>query len=143
MKNFKFKINENNYSVKIVSHESDTIELEVNGTSYAVKMKEETKKAKTPTLVRAASKRPAEPLKVSPSSNANSSSTKVIAPIPGTVLSIEVNVGDEVKVGDRLLVLEAMKMENNITSEKAGTVKTVNVKVGQQVLQSETMIELA
>ena len=143
MKNFKFKINENSYSVKIVSHESDTIELEVNGTSYAVKMKEETKKAKTPTLIRAASKRPAEPLKVSPSSNANSSGIKVVAPIPGTVLSIDVNVGDEIKVGDRLLVLEAMKMENNITSEKTGTVKAVPVKVGQQVLQSETMIELA
>lgn len=143
MKNFKFKINENSYSVKIVSHESDTIELEVNGTSYAVKMKEETKKAKTPTLVRAASKRPAEPLKVSPSSNANSSGIKVIAPIPGTVLSIDVNVGDQIKIGDRLLVLEAMKMENNITSEKAGTVKAVHVKVGQQVLQSEIMIELA
>ena len=56
MKNFKFKINENSYSVKIVSHESDTIELEVNGTSYAVKMKEETKKAKTPTLIRGAAK---------------------------------------------------------------------------------------
>jgi biotin carboxyl carrier protein len=46
-------------------------------------------------------------------------------------------------VGDRLLVLEAMKMENNITSEQAGTVSAVNVKVGQQVLQSELMIELA
>lgn len=143
MKNFKFKINENSYSVKIVSHEADTIDIEVNGTSYAVKMKEETKKTKTPTLIRAASKRPSEPLKVSPSVSSGSSSVKVIAPIPGTVLSIDINVGDEVKVGDRLLVLEAMKMENNITSEKAGTVKAVHIKIGQQVLQSELMIELA
>ncbi|SDR93585.1 Biotin-requiring enzyme [Polaribacter sp. KT25b] len=142
MKNFKFKINENSYSVKIVSHESDTIDIEVNGTSYAVKMKEEIKKAKTPTLVRSASKRPAEPLKVSPSSSSSSSNIKVIAPIPGTVLSIDVKVGDEVKLGDRLLVLEAMKMENNIASEKAGTVKAVHVNVGQQVLQSELLIEL-
>jgi biotin carboxyl carrier protein len=138
MKNFRFKIHDNNYNVKIVSHEGSMIELEVNGTSYSVKMKEEIKKAKTPTLVRAASKRPSEPLKVNPSS----SQTKIVAPIPGVVLSLDVKVGDTIKVGDRLLVLEAMKMENNIVSEKAGTITAVKVSVGQQVLQNETMIEL-
>ncbi len=138
MKNFKFKIQDNNYNVKILSHEGNKIELEVNGTSYSVKMKEEIKKAKTPTLVRAASKRPSEPLKVNPSS----SKTKIVAPIPGVVLSLDVKVGDIIKVGDRLLVLEAMKMENNIASEKSGTITAVNVSVGQQVLQNETMIEL-
>ena len=138
MKNFKFKIQDNNYNVKILSHEGNKIELEVNGTSYSVKMKEEIKKTKTPTLVRAASKRPSEPLKVNPSS----SKTKIVAPSPGVVLSLDVKVGDTIKVGDRLLVLEAMKMENNIVSEKAGTITAVNVSVGQQVLQNETMIEL-
>ncbi|MDV7140041.1 biotin/lipoyl-containing protein [Maribacter sp. TH_r10] len=138
MKHFNFNIQNNNYNVKILSHEGNIIEMEVNGTSYSVKMKEETKKAKTPTLVRAASKRPAEPLKVNP----GSSKTKIVAPIPGVVLSLDVKVGDTIKVGDRLLVLEAMKMENNIASEKAGTVTAVNVSVGQQVLQNEVMIEL-
>ena len=139
MKNFKFRIYDNNYNVKIVSHEDNIIDLEVNGTAYSVKLKEEVKVSKTPTLVRSASKRPAELLKVNPSS----SNTKIVAPIPGTVLSIDVNIGDEVKVGDRLLVLEAMKMENNITSEKAGKVTAIQVKIGQQVLQNEIMIELA
>lgn len=139
MKNFKFRINSNNYNVRILSHEDNIIDLEVNGTSYSVKLSEEVKAKKTPTLVRSASKRPAEPLKVSPSS----SNTKIVAPIPGTVLSIDVKVGDEIKVGDRLLVLEAMKMENNIASEKSGTVTAVHVKVGQQVLQNEVMVELA
>lgn len=138
MKNFRFRIQDNNYNVKILSHEGNNIELEVNGTSYSVKMKEEIKKTKTPTLVRSASKRPSEPLKVNPSS----SKTKIVAPIPGVVLSIDVKVGDTIKIGDRLLVLEAMKMENNITSEKAGTITAVNVSVGQQVLQNEIMIEL-
>jgi len=138
MKNFKFKIKGNNYNVKILSHEGNEIQLEVNGTSYSAKMKEEIKKAKTPTLVRSASKRPAEPLKVNPSS----SKTKIVAPIPGVVLAIDVKVGDTIKVGDRLLLLEAMKMENNIVSEKAGTITAVNITVGQQVLQNEIMIEL-
>jgi biotin carboxyl carrier protein len=138
MKNFKFRINENNYNVRIVSHENNTIDLEVNGTSYSVEMKEEIKKVKTPTLVRSASKRPSEPLKVNPSS----STTKIVAPIPGVVLSLDVKVGDTIKVGDRMLVLEAMKMENNIVSEKAGTITKVTIAVGQQVLQNEVMIEL-
>ncbi len=139
MKNFRFRIHENNYNVKIVSHEEDIIELEVNGTSYSVKMKDEIKKTKTPTLILSKSKRPSEPLKVNPSAG----KTKISAPIPGIILSIDVKIGDEIKVGDRLLVLEAMKMENNITSEKTGTVSAIHVKIGQQVLQSELMIELA
>ena len=138
MKNYKFKINENGYTVNIKSHEGNIIDLEVNGTSYEVVMKEEIKKTKTPTLVRAASQRPAEPLKVNPSS----SISQILAPIPGVVLSIDVAVGDTLKVGDRMLVLEAMKMENNIVCEKAGTITAMKVVVGQQVLQNEVMIEI-
>ena len=138
MKTYKFKVNENGYTVHIKSYEDNTINLEVNGTSYAVKMSEEFKKTKTPTLVRSASKRPTEPLKVNPKSQ----TTKIVAPIPGVVLSIDVKVGDILKVGDRMLVLEAMKMENNIVCEKAGTITSIKINVGQQVLQDELMIEL-
>jgi len=137
MKNFKFRIYENNYNVRIISHEDNIIDLEVNGTSYSVKLSEEVKVTKTPTIVRSASKKP-EPLKV----NSNTSNAKIVAPIPGTVLSIDVKVGDTIKLGDRLLVLEAMKMENNIASEKSGIITAVNVTVGQQVLQNEVMIEI-
>ena len=138
MKSYKFKINENGYAVNIKSHDKNIINLEVNGTSYVVEMKEEIKKTKTPTLVRAAAKKPTEPIKVNPKSQ----KTRIVAPIPGVVLSIEVKVGDTLKVGDRMLVLEAMKMENNIVCEKAGTITAINISVGQQVLQNELMIEL-
>ncbi len=138
MKSYKFKVNHNGYTVNIKSHEGNIINLEVNGTSYEVIMKEEIKKTKTPTLVRAASKRPAEPLKVNPKSQ----KTRIVAPIPGVVLSIDVKVGDTLNVGDRMLVLEAMKMENNIVCEKAGTITNIKISVGQQVLQDELMIEL-
>jgi len=138
MKTYKFKVNATGYTVKIKSHEGNTINLEVNGTTYDVKLKDEVKKTKTPTLVRAASKRPAEPLKVNPKSN----KTRIVAPIPGVVLSIDVKVGDTLKIGDRMLVLEAMKMENNIVCEKAGTIISINIAAGQQVLQDELMIEL-
>ncbi|MDO9594554.1 MAG: biotin/lipoyl-containing protein [Lutibacter sp.] len=138
MKNFKFRIHENNYIVKIISHEEDIIELEVNGTSYSVKMKEGNVIPKTPTMVLAKSRKPIEPFKVNPGSG----KTKILAPIPGVIMSIDIKVGDTIKVGDRLLVLEAMKMENNITSEQSGTVSAIHVKAGQQVLQSELMVEL-
>lgn len=138
MKTYKFKINATGYTVNIKSHEDNVINLEVNGTSYDVELKKEVKKTKTPTLVRSASKRPSEPLKVNPKSN----TTKIVAPIPGVVLSIDVKVGDSLKIGDRMLVLEAMKMENNIVCEKAGTITAIKINVGQQVLQDEVMIEL-
>ena len=142
MKNFTFNINDNSYSVRIVSQDKNTIDLEVNGTAYTVKMKEELKTVKTPTLVRTASKAALEPVKIKTPATSGAGKVTITAPIPGVVLSIHVKVGDTVKEGDLLLVLEAMKMENNITSEKSGVVTAVNVGVGQQVLQSEVMIEL-
>ena len=138
MKSFKFKIHDNNYKVNLLSHEGNNIQLEVNGTKYDVKLKEDIKTTKTPTLVRSASKRPVEPLKVNPSSK----KTKILAPIPGSIMVVDVKVGDTVIVGDRLVQLEAMKMENNITSEKAGKITAVLVSAGQKVLQNEVMIQL-
>lgn len=138
MKSFKFKVHDNNYKVNLLSHEGNNIQLEVNGTKYEVKLKEDIKTTKTPTLVRSASKRPVEPLKVNPSSK----KTKILAPIPGSIMVVDVKVGDTVKVGDRLVQLEAMKMENNITSEKSGKITAVLVSEGQKVLQNEVMIEL-
>ena len=138
MKNFKFRIHDNNYKVRILSHEGNMINLEVNGTSYSVKMKEDVVVSKTPTLVRAASQRPAEPLKV----DAGSQKTKILSPLPGSIFAINIKVGDTIKEGDSLLILEAMKMENDITAEKGGVVSAIHVTLGQQVLQNDLLIEL-
>ena len=138
MKNFKFRIHDNNYKVRILSHEGNMINLEVNGTSYSVKMKEEIAISKTPTLIRAASQRPAEPLKVNPSSQ----KTKILSPLPGSIFAINIKVGDAIKEGDSLLILEAMKMENDITAEKGGVISAIHVTLGQQVLQNDLLIEL-
>ncbi|WP_178985368.1 biotin/lipoyl-containing protein [Winogradskyella helgolandensis] len=138
MKTYKFKVNENGYTVNVKSHEDNIINLEVNGTSYDVIMSTEIKKTKTPTLVRSASKQPAAPLQTTPKSQ----KTNIVAPIPGVILSLNVKVGDTIKENDLLLVLEAMKMENNIVAEKAGVVASIKVVVGQQVLQDAILIEL-
>jgi biotin carboxyl carrier protein len=138
MKNFKFKIHQNNYYVKIISHDKSEIKLEVNGTPYSVEMDQEIKKSKTPTLVRSASKNPSVPLK---KVTQNITKTKVLAPIPGVILSIKAKVGDTIKIGDDLLILEAMKMENNITAEKNGKISAIHITVGQQVLQNDLLVE--
>ena len=137
MKSFKFKINNNNYRVNLLAHQGNVIDLEVNGTNYSIKLEQEVKKSKTPTLVRSASKRPVEPLKVSPKAK----KTKVLAPIPGVILDVDVKVGDQVKKGQRLVLLEAMKMENNIVAEKDGCITSVNISKGQKVLENEIMME--
>lgn len=66
--------------------------------------------------------------------------TSVAAPMPGSVLAVKVNVGDSVSEGDVLLILEAMKMENEITSPASGIVKAINVSVGATVNTGDTMI---
>jgi biotin carboxyl carrier protein len=64
----------------------------------------------------------------------------VKAPLPGVITSIEVNVGDEVKAGDTVLVLEAMKMANNIEAEKDGKITTILVKPGQNVMEDDALV---
>lgn len=66
----------------------------------------------------------------------------VKAPMPGLILDVNVNAGDEVKAGDYLLVLEAMKMENTLTAPRDGVVKAVFVKKGQTVEKNQLLIEM-
>ena len=66
----------------------------------------------------------------------------VKAPLPGTILELKTKVGDEVKVGDILLVMEAMKMENNIKSDKAGKITSVKINNGDSVLEGDVLVEI-
>lgn len=68
--------------------------------------------------------------------------TPVKAPMPGTILSINVKVGDKVEKGDTVIILEAMKMENEIATEISGTVKAINVAKGTAVVQGDTLIQI-
>jgi len=68
--------------------------------------------------------------------------TRVMAPMPGKILGLNVNVGDKLEMGQVVCVLEAMKMENEITSEVEGKVQKVNVKVGDSVGAGDVIIEL-
>ena len=68
--------------------------------------------------------------------------TPVKAPLPGTINAINVKVGDKVNVGDVVIVLEAMKMQNNIEAESAGTVTSILVNQGDTVMEGATMLTI-
>lgn len=138
MKKYKLQINGNPYDVQIIETSETRVKLEVNGTKYWVDLEKEVKQSKTPTLVRA------QPKEVKPeeSIKASQSVKKVTSPLPGTIMSIAVEVGTEVKVGDTLLVLEAMKMENTIQAESSGKIKSILVKANSSVLQGDTLMEI-
>ena len=138
MKKYKLKINGNPYHVNIISAEKNNVQLEVNGTAYSVELESEVKASKTPRLVRA---EPKQEQKVE-SLQTKKSTKKITAPLPGTILKVLVKEGDEVKTGDNLMVLEAMKMENTIQAESSGTIKTIHVQANANVLQGDTLVEI-
>jgi len=137
MKNFSFKIRGHKYDVEINKQDGKTIELEINGSNYKVELEKEIQTKKTPTLVRQAVK-----TKKSIQQTEESTSFKVNCPLPGNIIAINVKEGDTIKVGDNLFVYEAMKMENVLVSEKAGTIVKILVNTGDAVLQDQVIIEI-
>lgn len=137
MRKFAFTIRGNTYNVKIKSFEDNVAVLEVNGSVYDVQLNQEVKTTKTPKLVRSAPV-PTSPKMVAPAAGIK----KVLAPLPGTVIKLKTAEGSEVKAGETLLILEAMKMENNILAEKPGTIKSIRVREGDSVLQGDLLMEI-
>ncbi len=143
MKKFKFIIRGNDYNTEILSIEDNIAEVEVNGSSYQVEIEKAVKETKTPKLMRP---------KIIHSGGHDSAKTSkpsakkgvgyVKAPLPGTILELKTNVGDVVKVGDTLLIMEAMKMENNIKSDKAGKVTAIKINNGESVLEGDVLVEI-
>jgi len=144
MKKYKFTIHGNEYDVHIKSVEDNIIDLDINGSSYQVEVDKNIQPAKTPKLVRARveTHEDATPEKVTSASAPAPPAGKISSPLPGTVINIMVREGDTVKVGQKLMVLEAMKMENNIDSDKDGKVLSIPVRPGQSVMEGDTLIEI-
>lgn len=145
MKKFKFSINGNQYEVDVLNVEDNIAEVEVNGTKYQVEIEKKVQTPKTPKLVRSV---------VSPSTDVVKSQQKtsspsegkgaghIKSPLPGVILDVHVKEGNIVKIGDKLLTLEAMKMENSINADKEGKIISVKVKQGDSVLEGDILIEI-
>jgi len=137
MKNFKFTIKGHVYDVDILEIENNIAKVEVNGTVYEVEIHKEVKETKTPIIIRQ---------NLPPSKEhktlITSQITKINAPLPGNIIQIFVKEGDNVEKEEKLLMMEAMKMENTILAEKSGIIKSINVISGDSVLQGDTLLEI-
>ena len=145
MKKFKFTIQGNKYDVNIVNVEENIAEVEVNGATYKVEVDKVIAQSKTPKLVRSVAV-PSTDTTPSQQKTSAPGATKGVgyikSPLPGVILNVHVKEGEVVKVGTKLITLEAMKMENNINTDKDGVIKSIKVKAGDSVLEGDVLIEI-
>lgn len=145
MKEYKYKINGNVYNVTIGDIEENIAHVEVNGTSYNVEMEQKVKAAPVKPVVRPAATTAttapaAAPAQVSKPAAASAGKSGVKSPLPGVILDIKVNVGDTVKKGQLIIILEAMKMENSINADRDGKITAINVSKGDSVLEGTDLV---
>ena len=150
MNKYQYKVQGVDYEVEIEEVEGNIAKVNVNGIPFEVELQKPINAAKHPTMTRpkveapkpaaptpapaaAAPAQPAAPVGVG---------SPVKAPLPGTVTEIKVQVGQQVNVGDVVLVLEAMKMQNNIEAEYAGTVTSITVKQGETVMEGSVLLTI-
>ena len=152
MNKYQYKVQGVDYDVEIEEVEGNVAKVVVNGIRFDVELKQPINPTSTLKKVRVEAPkpvaRPAIPTAApaaapaAPAAPAGSGSP-VKAPLPGTVTELKVNVGDTVKQGDVVLVLEAMKMQNNIESEYNGTVTSITVKQGETVMEGAVLMTIA
>ena len=145
MKTYKFKINGNEYNVAINSVDGTNASVTVNGTDYQVELENapaapvQTAPAAVPAAAPAQAA-PAAP--AAPKPAASGAGKAVTSPLPGVVIAVKVNVGDSVKAGQEVAVLEAMKMENSIEATQDGTVTAIHVAKGDSVLEGAAIVTI-
>ena len=153
MEDFKFKIAGKNYTTKVVEEEGGSLLVTVNGKTYQVELPGRTPAPKpvirpaggvaaAPVAAPAPKAAPAPAAAPAPKA-APAGANAVTAPLPGTITQILVKVGQQIKAGDTVVMMEAMKMENSITAEYDGTVKAILVQQGAQVQSGEALVEMA
>lgn len=144
MKTYKFKINGNEYNVEINSVEGSNASVTVNGTAYQVELENApaapVQVAPAPV---SAAPAPVQAAPAAPKPAASGAGKAVTSPLPGVIIAVKVNVGDAVKAGQEVAVLEAMKMENSIEATHDGTVTAIHVAKGDSVLEGAAVVTIA
>lgn len=142
MKEYKFKINGKDYAVTIGDAEGKMLNVVVNGASYQVELEKE---PAAPAAAPAAAPQQAAPAPAaapSPAPAAGAGKTTIHSPLPGIIISIDVKEGQAVKRGQKVAVIEAMKMENDILAECDGTVTAVHARKGDSVLEGADIVSI-
>lgn len=139
MKQFKFTIHGNDYAVDVISFEDNLAQIEVNGTPYEVEVHKKVKTTKTPRVI-------APPVKETPKPDiekrAKGDAHPIAAPLPGSILEIRVRPGDIIEKGQVLMIMEAMKMENNVMADRKGVIESIMVQPGDTVLQGDVLVQI-
>ncbi len=150
MNKYQYKVQGVDYEVEIEEVEGNIAKVNVNGIPFEVELQQPINAAKHPNIAKVKVEAPkpvaaapvaAAPAAAKPAAVAGSGNP-VKAPLPGTISQINVKVGDTVAVGDIVVVLEAMKMQNNIESEYAGTVTSIVVNQGESVMEGAVMLTI-
>ena len=142
MKEYKYTIDGNKYDVAINEVGETTAKVTVNGTEYTVEW-EKPVEEKPVVKVQPVAAKPAPATAAAPAPAAAPVSGNAIkTPLPGVIIDVKVNVGDTVKKGDTVVVLEAMKMENNINADRDGKVVAIQVAKGDTVADGAALIVL-
>ena len=152
MNKYQYKVQGVDYEVEIEEVEGNIAKVNVNGIPFEVELQKPINAAKHPTMTRpkveapkaaAPTPPPAAPAAAPAASTAPAGAGAPLkAPLPGTITEIKVQVGQQVSVGDVVLVLEAMKMQNNIEAEYAGTVTSITVKQGDTVMEGSVLMTI-
>ncbi len=148
MNKYEYKVQGVDYEVEIEDVEGNIAKVSVNGIPFEVEMKQPIKAAPKVKKVEAAKPvKPAAPVAAAPAPAASPAAepgvgAKVTAPLPGTITDIKVTVGQAVHTGETVVVLEAMKMQNNIEAENDGTVTSVMVKQGDTVMEGTVLVTI-
>jgi len=143
MKTYKFKINGNEYNVAINSVEGKNASVTVNGTDYQVELEEAPAAAPVQAPAAAPVQAAPSPASAPAAAPAPSGAGKAVtSPLPGVIIAVKVNVGDTVKAGQEVAVLEAMKMENSIEATHDGKVTAINVAKGDSVLEGAPIVTI-
>ncbi len=147
MKEYKFKINGNDYNVAINSTKGNLADVTVNGVSYQVEMENAMPAAApvqaAPVAAPVATPQAAPVQAAAPAAKPAGEGKPVTSPLPGVIIEVSVKEGDTVSAGQKVAVLEAMKMENEIQAERAGVVTKINVSKGDSVLEGAAIVTIA
>lgn len=140
MKEYKYTINGNKYEVTINGIEDNIANITVNGEEYKVEMEKEPEPEKKKVVVKPVAQPTATETAATGSGAKVNLNNAVKSPLPGVITEIKVAVGDTVKAGDTVVVLEAMKMANNLDAERGGKVTAVLVSEGESVMEDTPLV---
>lgn len=153
MKEYKFKINGKEYQVAIGEASGNMLSVNVNGADYEVELDASNLAASAGNAFAGAKKMADAPANASPASAAPSTAAPaatgatgagqtIKSPLPGIIISVDVKEGQAVKRGQKVAVIEAMKMENDILAECDGTVTAVHARKGDSVLEGADIVTI-